>query len=217
MRGIIAEAVFENTVLPSLIKSGWTAAVLDGDFSYDVRLNKGTRSARIQIKLQRLEKGTPKLYYPKHYERGSLYVAEVQKTRNGVTTTMVTLPASGEVLETTESVTQKTRPYRFGDFDVLAVNMHPSSRDWNSFRYTVASWLLPRVSDPAEMAIMQPVASLANNVWTDDLSTCLDWLESGDQRTVLKDLLHLPKSKPQKAARLAAKSTSDANTLNSPK
>ena len=28
-----------------------------------------------------------------------------------------------------------TRPYRFGEFDILAVSMHPSTNDWNRFMY----------------------------------------------------------------------------------
>jgi hypothetical protein len=63
VRGIIAEAVFENSVVPSLEPSGWSATVLSGDLSYNALLTKGDTTARIQIKLQRLEKGTPKLYY----------------------------------------------------------------------------------------------------------------------------------------------------------
>lgn len=36
----------------------------------DAHVQKGEISVRIQIKLQRLEEGVPKLYYPKHYEKG---------------------------------------------------------------------------------------------------------------------------------------------------
>jgi hypothetical protein len=151
--------------------------------------------ARIQIKLQRLEKGVPKLYYPKHYDEGSLYVVEVQKTRSGEKTTKQLLPGTETTLEASNSVTVQTRPYRFGDFDILAVNMHPSSGDWQNFRYTVASWLLPRGQDKSLIEIFQPVASVPNDVWTDDLSVCLDWFRSGENRSVLTEILHLPKSK----------------------
>jgi len=89
----------------------------------------------------------------------------------------------------------EAQPYRFGDFDILAVNMHPSSGDWQNFRYTVASWLLPRGQDKSLIEIFQPVASDPNDVWTDDLSVCLDWFISGENRSVLTEILHLPKSK----------------------
>jgi hypothetical protein len=92
----------------------------------------------------------------------------------------------------------QTRPYRFGDFDILAVNMHPSSADWKNFRYTLASWLLPRAKDPSLIEIFQPVASVPNDVWTNDLRTCLRWFEGGDKHSVLRELLHLPKSKVSK-------------------
>lgn len=195
VRGIIAEAVFENSVLPTLIGSGWEPEVISGDLSYDAHLQKGEVSARIQIKLQRLEKGVPKLYYPKHYAEGSLYVVEVQKTRSGEKTTRQTLPDSDTTLEATDTITVQTRPYRFGDFDILAVNMHPSSGDWKSFRYTVASWLLPRANDNNLVEIFQPVAATPNDVWTDNLSTCLGWLCSKEKRSVLTDLLHLSKGR----------------------
>ncbi|WP_353068793.1 hypothetical protein RBB75_17280 [Tunturibacter empetritectus] len=191
VRGIIAEAVFENSVSPSVEQYGWRPTVLVGDLSYDAQLKKGVTSARIQIKLQRLEKGMPKLYYPRHYDEGSLYVVEVQKTRSGEKTTKQILQGSDTTLETPDSITLQTRPYRFGDFDILAVNMHPSSGDWKNFRYTVASWLLPRLKDENLIEIFQPVAAVPNDVWTDDLATCLGWFESGEKHRVLTDLLHL--------------------------
>jgi hypothetical protein len=197
VRGIIAEAVFENAVIPSIEPAGWEPVTIVGNPSYDVHLRRGNASARIQIKLQRLEKGIPKLYYPKHYDEGSLYVVEVQKTRSGEKTTKQHLPGTDATVEATDSVTVQTRPYRFGDFDILAVNMHPSSGDWKNFRYTVASWLLPRVQDKALIEIFQPVASVPNDVWTDNLAVCLDWFASGEKHSVLTEILHLPKSKPK--------------------
>jgi hypothetical protein len=62
VRGIIAEAVFENSVIPSLQGSAWTAGMAPNDSTYDVILHKGSTSVRIQIKLQRREKQRPKLY-----------------------------------------------------------------------------------------------------------------------------------------------------------
>lgn len=197
VRGIIAEAVFENAVLPSIKTSGWEPVVIVGNTSYDMHLQRGDSSARIQIKLQRLEKGAPKLYYPKHYEAGSLYVVEVQKTRSGEKTTKQHLPGAEATAQATDRVTVQTRPYRFGDFDILAVNMHPSSGDWKNFRYTVASWLLSRAQDKSLIEIFQPVASVPNQIWADDLAVCLDWFVAGENRSVLTDILRLPKSRPR--------------------
>jgi hypothetical protein len=195
VRGIIAEAVFESNVVPIAAGSGWDAVPITGDLSYDALLKKGDLSARVQIKLQRLENRTPKLYYPNHYERGSLYVVEVQKTRSGERVAMEKLQGSSTEIPVTKSHVEKTRPYRFGDFDILAVNMHPSCGDWNSFRYTLGSWLLPRLKDAALIEIFQPVAAVPNDVWTDDITTCLRWLELAEKHRVLSELLHLSRER----------------------
>jgi hypothetical protein len=191
VRGIIAEAVFVKEIIPTVARCGWQPAEFSGDRPFDALVTKGTVSARIQVKLQRLEEGRPKFYYPKHYENGSLFVVEVQKTRTGEKTAANSLPGTSSTITTTQSVTIKTRPYSFGDFDILAVNMHPSSGSWRDFRYTVASWLLPRAADTSLIEIFQPVAAVPNDVWSDDLETCLSWYESAKQLRVLTDLLHL--------------------------
>ena len=190
VRGIIAEAIFVNEVVPTVESIGWHSVNLVGDYPYDAMLEKGVLSARIQVKLQRLEKGVPKLYHPKHYEKGTLFVVEVQKTRTGE--------------KTTETATVNTRPYSFGDFDILAVNMHPSSGNWRNFRYTVASWLLPRPANKSLVEILQPVAAIPNESWTDDLGTCLSWYEGAKQIRVLAELLHLKKT-PGKAQKKPAR------------
>jgi hypothetical protein len=195
VRGIIAEAVFVNEIVPAIADSGWQPVDLKGDHRYDVLLKKGDLTARIQVKLQRLEEGLPKLYYPKHYEVGSLFVVEVQKTRTGQKATQKTLPGTESTIATTESVTVSTRPYGFGDFDILAVNLHPSSGSWRDFRYTVASWLLPRQANRGLIEIFQPVAAVPNDAWTDDLQACLDWFEDGKEARILTELLHLNKKK----------------------
>ena len=94
VRGIIAEAVFETSVIPAIKSAGWNQEPIDSDLSYDVRLKNGQRNIRIQIKLQRLEKGTPKYYYPKQFGAEAFYVVEVQKTRTGTKTTKQPLPGS---------------------------------------------------------------------------------------------------------------------------
>jgi hypothetical protein len=200
VRGIIAEAVFVDRVIPTVSGYGWEWVDFQGDHPYDALLQKGELKARIQVKLQRLEEREPKLYYPRHYEKGAFFVVEVQKTRTGVKTTKKSIPGGDTMLTAAAAVTVKTRPYAFGDFDILAVNMHPSTKNWNDFRYTVASWLLPRPANPALIEIFQPVASRPNEVWTNDLATCLNWLESGKQNRILSELLHL-KTKKEKTGR----------------
>ncbi len=171
VRGIIAEAIFERNVLGAL--STWETMGFVDDRPYDFLIHSRTlqhRDVRIQVKLQRMRKRQPMLATQanRHYP-AKMYVVEVQKTRGGID------------LETNE----ETRPYRFGDFDVLAVNMHPSTHDWNSFLFTLGNWLVPRSPNTALIEIFQPVPRLANEYWTDNLETCLKWLSSGLQKRIL--------------------------------
>jgi hypothetical protein len=62
IRGILAEATFEQTVLPKLESIGWTAVEIVGDRAYDFLLERAAVSVRIQVKLQRNEAGVPKEY-----------------------------------------------------------------------------------------------------------------------------------------------------------
>jgi hypothetical protein len=172
VRGIIAEAVFERNVLPPL--KGWNAVRFVEDRPYDFLLHSEgevARQARIQVKLQRMRKQQPMLASQanRHYPN-DLYVVEVQKTRGGFD------PQTNE----------DTRPYRFGEFDILAVNMHPSTRDWNRFLYTLGTWLIPRSANSALIEIFQPVPTAPTDVWTDSLAICLEWFDSGERKRILE-------------------------------
>ena len=97
-----------------------------------------------------------------------LYVVETQKTRRG----------------TARKTGSATRPYRFGEFDLLAVSMYPSTKRWDTFMYTVADWLLPGRTDPREILKFQPVASTPNDDWTNSFHTAVRWLRSGAKKTI---------------------------------
>lgn len=128
------------------------------------------REARIQVKLQRMLKQEPMFAaQANRHDPKDQYVVEVSKTRGGFD------PQTNE----------DTRPYRFREFDILAVNMHPSTREWNRFLYTISDWLIPRHPNTALIEIFQPVPSVANDVWTDRLATCLDWLRGGERKRIL--------------------------------
>ncbi len=60
IRGIIAEAVFEAEILPSL--EGWESIKIEGEQPYDFKLREhaSKTSLTIQVKLQRSERGAPK-------------------------------------------------------------------------------------------------------------------------------------------------------------
>ncbi len=168
VRGIIAEAIFERHILAAL--KGWEAVRFLDDRPYDFLIRSGAKEVRIQVKLQRMKKQQPMLASEanRHYPN-DMYVVEAQKTRGGID------------LQTNED----TRPYRFGEFDILAVNMHPSTRDWNRFLFTLSRWLIPRSPDTALIEIFQPVPGLANDLWTDSLETCLEWLERSENKRIL--------------------------------
>jgi len=172
VRGIIAEAIFEANVLPTIKPAGWASIAIIGNQSYDFLLQRDATAIKVQVKMQRLEKGVPKQYASR--SRATLrcppetvYVVEVQKTRSGA--------AQGK----------ETRPYRFGDFDLLAVNLHPSTGEWNRFVYTVGNWLLPRPGKPALIKITQPLANCPDENWSDDLSTCIDWFSERRSKAYL--------------------------------
>lgn len=171
VRGILAEATFEGTVIKSLEDAGWETEKIVGEYAYDFLVKRKGKSVTIQVKLQRKENGQPKRYAERSLRslkcpHPEMFVVEVQKTRTG------------------QSGGQPTRPYRFGDFDILAVNLHPSTGNWKRFMYTVGSWLIPRPADNALIEIMQPVAAERDDCWTDDVNECIQWLQSGRKKTI---------------------------------
>jgi hypothetical protein len=146
IRGVIAEAAFESYALESL--AGWTRQAVVGDQSYDFLISDSARQVRIQVKMQRLKGGNPMMANQGYrILPPDMYVVETQRTRGG-----------------TDKAGKKTRPYRFGEFDILAVSMHPSTHEWDRFMYTVANWLLPDPHDADSILKFQPIAVVANDV-----------------------------------------------------
>jgi hypothetical protein len=159
IRGIITEAAFLVEVIAKL--KGWQDVTPPGDLAYDFLLEDRRGRVGIQVKMQRTERGLPK-----ETPTGK-WVAETQRTRGG-----------------TNQAGQATRPYRFGEFDILAVSLHPSTRDWSKFMYTVGNWLLPRPNNSHLLKVMQPVAKVPNEDWTDDLNVCIKWFRSNTIKTI---------------------------------
>ncbi|HEV8370040.1 MAG TPA: hypothetical protein VGQ39_18950 [Pyrinomonadaceae bacterium] len=158
IRGIIAEAAFLLQVLQKL--EGWKVGNIVGNAAYDFIIEDSIGRVNIQVKMQRKEKGIPLV-------RKHKFVVETQKTRGGK-------DAAGE----------DTRPYRFGEFDIIAVSLHPATNDWTRFAYTVGTWLRPRQSAAHLLEVLQPVAPTPNDDWTDNLEKCIEWFRSGVQRTI---------------------------------
>lgn len=158
IRGIIAEAAFLVEVLQKL--QGWRIGNIVGNTAYDFLIEDAIGRITIQVKMQRKEKGIPLV-------RKDKFVVETQKTRRG-----------------RDTAGADTRPYRFGEFDILAVSLHPSTNDWAQFAYTVGTWLRPRPSSPHMLEVFQPVPIAPNDDWTDSLATCIEWFRARTQRTI---------------------------------
>jgi len=162
LRGVIADAAFRTFVIPSLLRPGWKDVTPHGNFAYDYMLSNGKENVSVQVKLQRSERGEPVIRSGQRYGfDGDVFTTETQKTRTG---------SDGD---------QKTRPYRYGEFDVLAVSMQPSTLEWNRYMYTLGRWLLPG-KRPGEIATIQPVAQQPNDFWTDQFIQAVAWLHADD-------------------------------------
>lgn len=167
-KGILAEAACKVEVIDTL--TGWHDVTPPGLHAYDFAVQREKERVTIQTKLQRKEAGKPFMYRipGKRGSMPSLYVVETQKSRKGTHRT------SGA----------STRPYRFGEFDILAVSMEPATGDWSQFRFTVGNWLLPRPSDRSLIAVYQPVSLESNEDWADSLTRAIDWWRSARKKTI---------------------------------
>ncbi len=177
VRGVIAEAVFEAKVLPTI--KGWRSVPVVGDLPYDFKIRNDGRELKIQLKLQRTQAGQP---LSRSFFGPDTFVVEVQKTRSG--TKRNSKEARSRIASKSAAELQKTRPYQFGDFDIIAVNMQPSTRDWTRFMYTVGSWLMPRAKDKKLIEIMQPVSRNRSEFWTDNIEECIGWFVSGEKKRI---------------------------------
>lgn len=162
LRGVIADAAFRTFVVPAQAQKGWRDVTPEGNFAYDYLMEDALGKLSVQVKLQRSEKGAPVVKPGTRFGfEGDVFITETQKTRTG---------SAGD---------EQTRPYRYGEFDLLAVSMQPSTGKWDRYMYTVGRWLLPGKGEN-EMATLQPVSMTPSNFWTDDFSTAATWFRDGD-------------------------------------
>lgn len=171
IRGVFAESAFAADVLPTL--AGWRALPITGDPPYDFLLTDApgdpgplpNSQVKVQVKMQRSQRKVPlradqqwrtRVKWPSTH-----FIVEIQKSRKG------------------EKKGVSTRPYRFGEFDLLAVSLGPSMGRWSAFMYTVERWLLPNPDEPTQLLTFQPVAPSDNDCWTSDFRTAVEWLRSG--------------------------------------
>lgn len=175
LRGVVAEAGFAKYVVPTLAERGWRDVTPPENTACDYVLADAQGKIGIQVKLQRstLKGGKIVTNGRKWGLAPDMYLVELQRSRTGVR------PNDNSV----DAELQKTRPYRFGEFDVLAVSLQPSTGQWSTFRYTVGDWLLAGTR-PEEIATYQPVAMKENADWTDDIETAISWFRSGTRKTI---------------------------------
>ena len=167
MRGVIAEAAFEFEILSHL--SGWNQVTPDGDLPFDYLLSDKSGSVSVKVKLQSSINFQPMT--AKKANRNfpaNMFVVETQKTRGGI-----------------DAVTKEnTRPYRFGEFNIIAVSMQPSTGMWNKFLYTVSDWLIADPKDAKTIFKFQPLPAAPNDDWTDDFETAVKWFRAGIDKTI---------------------------------
>src|SRR6185369_12998312 len=191
IRGVFAEAAFAVDVLPTL-PAAWREIPTSGDPPYDFLLTDVPPGeipppavlypeVRVQVKMQRSENKRP-LYASEQWKSfvrwpRTHFVVEVQKSRKG------------------EKKGENTRPYRFGEFDILAVSLGPAMGRWNAFMYTLERWLLPDPAEPRHLLTFQPVAPADNACWTSNFLQAVAWLRSGEDKRIEGDL---PRRSPRK-------------------
>lgn len=169
IRGLLAQAACKEEVIAKL--AGWEDVTPPGNYAFDFKLKKAgeDRFVTIQVKMQRKLDGRPmRANEAAGLNDANQYVVETQRTRAGVV----------------RGTTQSTRPYRFGEFDILAVSVEPCTKDWSQFRFTLGRWLIPRPTDANLIAVYQAVSVETNDDWTNDLQTCIQWLDGGVNKTI---------------------------------
>jgi hypothetical protein len=175
LRGVIADAAFRTFVVPGVALHGWRDVTPEGNFAYDYKLADGVGSVTVQVKLQRSERGSPVTRNGARFGFGpEVFMTETQKTRTG-----------------TDGDEKQTRPYRYGEFDILAVSMQPSTGKWDRYMYTLGRWLLQGKQD-GEMATLQPVTKEPGDYWTDDFQTAAKWFRAADGGKHMKLVPSLP-------------------------
>ena len=164
LRGVIAEAAFEIEVLSKL--EGWSIIPVEGDMAYDYLVDDGRGQVSVQVKLQRSKEFRPMTARQASKKfPDDMWVVETQKTRGGK-----------------DANDADTRPYRFGEFDIIAVAMQPSTGDWSKFMYCVSTWLRPDLKDSSRINKFQPVAMKPGDIWTDDFEECIRRLRSSEEK-----------------------------------
>lgn len=196
LRGVIADAAFRQFVVVPLTVGGWHDVTPIGNFAFDYKVDDGQGAMTVQVKLQRSERGAPVVKRGERYGFGdSVHIVETQKTRTG-----------------TDGEENQTRPYRYGDFDILAVSMQPSTAMWDRYMYTLGRWLLPvdvvfrpnrrcRTVDRKARCALQSACACSPR----ESATCPSparWLLAKPQRFASSNMRSLPASTSPRSTRV---------------
>lgn len=174
LRGVLAETTYGVNVLTKIV--GWSDITPIGDLPYDYLITDGTINIRIQIKLQRSKDFVAMTANQARKDfRNDMYVVETQKTRGGK-----------------DELGSDTRPYKFNEFDILAVCMQPSTGKWDDYMYSLDRWLIPDPKNSNLLLKFQPVAMSPDNDWTDSLETAIGWFTQGNVQPKTITWSHLP-------------------------
>lgn len=185
LRGVIADAAFLEYMVPDLLAFGWTNIKLKKNLPYDYLVTDAVGELKVQVKLQRSKLQEPEVRRGARYGfSGDVYLTETQKSRNGL-----------------DKNDEKTRFYRYDEFDILAVSMYPSTGEWNVFKYTVGNWLMSGTA--GRIAVLQPVAKENNEFWTDDFNEVARWFREHKSTRRISIVSGLPKAAKRKTRRPA--------------
>jgi hypothetical protein len=149
IRGIIAESTFNEIVVKN--SKRWRDVPAGAQNPYDFILEDDIGQVRIQIKLQRKLDNLPWI------RKDGCAVVETYRTRSGKT-------KDGE----------SSRPYRYGEFDLLGVCMEPSEGTWESFLYTPQKYLECEKGNTKFLNKLQSVPLTPKDNWTTSLDEAVE-------------------------------------------
>lgn len=166
IRGIIAESIFNDLIIKN--SKRWKDVPAGGQDPYDFILEDDIGQVRIQVKLQRKLDSIPWI------RKDGCAVVETYRTRSGKN-------KEGE----------NSRPYRYGEFDLLAVCMEPSYGKWESFLYTPQKCLEPHKDDIRFLNNLQSVPLQPKNNWFDNLDEAIDLFRKNPSEIIISE--NIPK------------------------
>ncbi len=140
VRRTIAEAILKNIAVPSIVASGWKLRTAQPDISScGVVLERDSLLVRVEIVL--LQPATAKFrrIYRDNIQRARMRL----KCKRSKCRRRLSKALQAGTTPNHQTGLADERSYSFGEFDILAVNIHAVTRKWPDFRYTLSAWLQP--------------------------------------------------------------------------